>query len=176
MSARSLACGAALALAAALAPAGAAARDAAPAYDLALLDGGRVASADLAGKVVVVNFWATWCAPCLAELPAFDRYARAHRDAGLEVIAVSLDAPDALGKVRRLVKDYAFTTAIAEGSRIDGFGKVLPLPSTFVLDRRGVVRKARWRKEPFIDEKALEAVVTPLLQRRPDSSPGVPAS
>jgi thiol-disulfide isomerase/thioredoxin len=135
----------------------------APPYSFALLDGSRLASKDTAGQVVVVNFWATWCAPCRAELPLFDAYLRKHRDEGLRVVAVCLDDPLDRPKVQAAMKNYVLATALREGSDFAGFDPILPLPKTFVIDRKGVVRKAGWTAEPFIDEKALEAVVTPLL-------------
>ena len=63
----------------------------APERDLTGLDGNRVRLSDYAGKVVVINFWATWCAPCRAEIPAFVRLREQYHDKGLEIIGVSLD-------------------------------------------------------------------------------------
>lgn len=71
----------------------------APAITTTLLDGSSFDLAALSGKVVVVHFWATWCAPCRVEMPAFEAFYRAHKSEGLMVVAITLDTPDDLAKV-----------------------------------------------------------------------------
>src|SRR5262245_65599796 len=66
-------------------------REPAAAFQLASPDGKMLALSDHRGKVVLLNFWATWCEPCLEEMPAFERVARAYRERGLVVVAVSVD-------------------------------------------------------------------------------------
>jgi thiol-disulfide isomerase/thioredoxin len=61
------------------------------AFSVATPDGGMLRLADLKGKVVLLNFWATWCEPCLEEMPAMERLSRAYRDRGLVVLALSAD-------------------------------------------------------------------------------------
>jgi cytochrome c biogenesis protein CcmG/thiol:disulfide interchange protein DsbE len=63
----------------------------APDFQLTLVDGSHVRLSELRGQVVVLNFWATWCVPCRAELPLLDRYYRLRRDAGLRVFAVTTE-------------------------------------------------------------------------------------
>jgi thiol-disulfide isomerase/thioredoxin len=133
----------------------------APVFELALLDGGRLSSKSLAGQVVIVHFWATWCAPCRLEMPVLDAWARAHP--GVKLIAVSLDDPVDPKAIRQAVKDFSFIEALAKGSTL-GFDPVLPLPSTFLIDRKGILRKAGWRGTPHLDAAALDAVVAPLLK------------
>src|SRR5208282_3739180 len=82
--------------------------EAAPAIRAKLLDGTTVSLAEDAGKVVVVNMWATWCAPCREEMPALDAYYRAHRDEGLVLVALSMDDPKDEAKVRAMTKGYSF--------------------------------------------------------------------
>jgi peroxiredoxin len=136
----------------------------APALELKLLDGNPVRLADAAGKVVLVNYWATWCEPCRAEMPAMDAYYRRHRDQGLIILAVSMDKPSDEAKVREVMKNFTFPAALAKDVSATGYGRIWRIPITFVIDRRGVVRKDAWTVDTGIDEASLEMVVTPLLR------------
>jgi thiol-disulfide isomerase/thioredoxin len=135
----------------------------APAIQLELIGGGAFNSVDQSGKVVVLNFWATWCAPCREEMPAIDAFYRAHRAEGLEVIAVSIDAPRDLDKIRRIVKNYSFATALALGKQASGYGRLSRVPVTFVIDRNGVLRFDGYKFAKLLDQPTLEKIVTPLL-------------
>jgi peroxiredoxin len=105
---------------------------------LADLDGKRHRLRDLRGKVVLLNFWATWCKPCKREMPALDEMYRAGRDRGLVVLAVTDDDPDA---VRELAKKAGYAFPIALDSERKAFEQysVVGYPSTVVLDRQGGV-------------------------------------
>ena len=110
----------------------------APAFSLSRLDrDGRLELASLRDKVVLINFWATWCEPCKRELPRLQRSWERYQGRG--VVFVGIDAQDFDDRARRAIKRYGMTYPVA----YDGAGKVLgrygglPLPKTFVLDRRG---------------------------------------
>jgi thiol-disulfide isomerase/thioredoxin len=136
----------------------------APPFSATLFDGRAFSLADARGKVVMVNFWATWCAPCRAEMPAIDAFFRAHRDDGLVVIAVSMDRAADEAKARAAMNDYAFGAAFAKDASFKDYGRIWRLPLTFVVDRAGVLRKDDWYEDPGIDAAKLDAVVLPLLQ------------
>jgi cytochrome c biogenesis protein CcmG, thiol:disulfide interchange protein DsbE len=138
----------------------------APPLEGTMFDGTRFALADYAGKVVVLNFWATWCAPCREEMPALDAYYRRHRSEGLEVVAISMDNPRDEAKARELMKAYAFPAAFGREMGIKGYGRIWRLPLTFVIDRQGVLRKDGWYGDPLLDAATLEQNVTPLLRAR----------
>jgi thiol-disulfide isomerase/thioredoxin len=138
----------------------------APALEAKLLDGKSFSLQDAAGKVVVINFWATWCAPCRAEMPALDAFYRKHRDEGLVVLAVSMDEPDSEARVREVMKAFGFPAALGPQSDFKGYMRIWRLPLTFVVDRSGVLRKNDWYGDPGIDEPLLERTVTPLLHSR----------
>ena len=133
-------------------------------------DTGRVARrqhfnlADDKGKVVIVNMWATWCAPCREEMPALDAYYRRHRDQGLVLIALSMDDPKDEAKVREVTKAYSFPVGLAHDTYLNGYGRIWRLPLTFVVDRRGILRKDQWYGDPGLDAPLLEQTVTPLLR------------
>jgi len=145
----------------------------APVVRAALLDGRAFDSAEQRGKVIVVNFWATWCKPCREEMPALDAYYRAHRAEGLEMIAISIEDPDDLAKIKGAVKNYSFPVALAAGGKIDGYGRLSRVPVTFVIDRDGVLRFDGFKFSKTLSLPALETLVTPLLRNSKGTAVGV---
>ncbi len=138
----------------------------APAFSATLFDGSAFSLVAHRGQVVVLNFWATWCAPCRAEMPAIDAFYRRYRDAGLAVVAVSMDRPADAAKARVVMRDYTFAAAFAVDASFKDYGRIWRLPLTFVIDRDGVLRRDDWFEDPGIGEAALDATVLPLLNRR----------
>ena len=128
-----------------------------------LLDGQPFSTERIKGKVLLVNFWATWCGPCRAEMPEIDAYYRQHREQGLEVLAMSVDDLGSEVKVREVVKPFVFPVAMMKSSRLSGFGPVWRLPVSAVLDREGRLVKKDWSAEPKLDAATLDAVIKPLL-------------
>jgi len=135
----------------------------APPMEAKFIDGTHFSLSEHAGKVVVLNFWATWCAPCRAEMPALDAYYQKHRAEGLQIIAISMDDPKDETKVREVMKNFAFPAAMARDTNIKGYGRIWRIPLTFVIDRRGILRKDGWYGDPGIDLPLLEKTVTPHL-------------
>jgi peroxiredoxin len=114
-------------------------REPALAFSVATPGGGTLGLAELEGKVVVLNFWATWCEPCREEMPAMERLARAYRDRGLVVVALSVDREGA-SVVRPFLKRHGLTFPIGldPDQAVARLYRVWALPSTFILDRAGV--------------------------------------
>ena len=108
-------------------------------FSLRTPDGGTFRLSDHRGKVVLVNFWATWCPPCREEMPAMERLYRQHKDHGLVLVAVSLDADPAL--VPPYLKASKLTFPVALDPKAEAANKygVRALPSSFVVDRRGTM-------------------------------------
>ena len=146
----------------------------APPLDGRLFDGTRFSLAENAGKVVVLNFWASWCAPCREEMPALDAYYRRHRSEGLEMIAISMDSPRDEAKAREIMRAFSFPAAFARETTIKGYGRISLLPTTFVIDRQGVLRKDGRYGDTPLDTAILEKTVTPLLRARMNSALFVP--
>ncbi len=108
-------------------------------FTLPLADGSQFRLANQRGKVIMINFWATWCGPCREEMPAMERLWRHQKDQGFVLVAVSLDAnTDA---VAPYVKQLGLTFPVALDPKMDAgnvYG-VRALPSSFIVDRRGKV-------------------------------------
>jgi peroxiredoxin len=106
-------------------------------FTLTDLSGRQLSSADWKGKVVLVNFWATWCPPCLEEMPAMERLWRAHKDAGFVLVAVSVDTDPR--KVAPFVTEHRLTFPVALDSTMSVANKygVRALPSSFIVGKDG---------------------------------------
>ena len=141
----------------------------APAVRAELLDGGTFDSVKQRGKVIVVNFWATWCKPCRAEMPALDAFYRAHRAEGLELLAINIEGPDELAKVKSAMKNFSFPAALVSNGETEGYGRLSRVPVTFVIDRRGVLRFDGFKFAKALDRPTLEKIVTPLLRNSRDA-------
>ena len=143
---------------------GAALADSSPPSIVAtLLDGSAFSSERTKGKVLVVNFWATWCGPCREEMPALDAWYRARREQGVEILALSVDELVDESKVREAARPFSFAVAMMKASKLSGFGRIWRMPVSAVIDRQGRLVKQDWFVEPRLDEAALDAVVKPLL-------------
>lgn len=114
----------------------------APPFDLATLDGSRVALADFRGRPVVINFWATWCVPCRVEMPMLIGAWRGHRDRELEIVAVNLTDQERGKDVRRFVEELAlpFHVALDARGRVRERYGLVSLPTTLFVDSAGTVR------------------------------------
>lgn len=134
---------------------------AAPEWRLTKIDGTELSSADLKGKVVVVDFWATWCPPCKEEVPGYIAMQKAHEAAGLVIVGVSLDQKGP-PVVREFAEDYGINYPLVMGDQevVAAFGGVQAIPTTFLIDREGQVRH---RKVGMMDAADYEALVASLL-------------
>lgn len=112
----------------------------APEFSLTDLSGNPVQLSQLRGKVVVVDFWASWCEPCRQALPELEQIYQRHQEAGLVVVGVNVDrdAANARSFLRRT--RVSFPVVHDEGQRVAGQYRPPRMPSTFVIDRQGVVR------------------------------------
>ncbi len=139
----------------------AASASAAPNFKLQAADGSTVDLKSLQGKVVVVNFWATWCGPCRAEIPGMLEVYSKYRGKGLEIVGVSLDQQGfsvVTPFVQRMKIDYP--VVVGDGDLVAAYGNFQAIPTTFVVDRKGNIvgeHTGSMTKEQF------ESMIKPLL-------------
>jgi len=115
------------------------------------------------GKVVLVNLWATWCPPCLEEMPAMERLWRRHKDAGFVLVAVSLDGDPK--KVPPFVSSHKFSFPVALDPKMTVAEKygVRALPSSFVIDRTGTMTGVALGPRAW-DDTAAHGLVQAMLR------------
>lgn len=135
----------------------------APDFHAVTLDGRSLSLSSLRGKVVLLNFWASWCGPCRGEMPALDAFYKARRDHGLEIVAISQDAPAQDAVVRALASGLSFPVALERDAAYRGYGDIYALPTSFVIDRSGVLRLDGARHPVIFDVYKLDQVISPLL-------------
>ena len=134
----------------------------APALVVARLDGAVFDLAALRGKVVIINFWATWCSPCRAEMPQLDAFYRRYRARGLELLGVSVDDAQDRDAVVRVMKSFSYPAALAAAAKVNDFGAPVAVPTTWIIDAKGIVR-ARLIAGNAATMQSLEQAVLPLL-------------
>jgi thiol-disulfide isomerase/thioredoxin len=142
------------------------AADASSDFVLPDLDGRDVRLSDFAGRVVLVDFWATWCTPCVAALPAIEKLFERYASEGLTVLSVAIDGPETVASVgpsaRRM--GLTFPVLLDEESRVvSAFNPGRTVPFQLLVDRRGRIVKRRQGYAPG-DEKLLEAELAALLK------------
>lgn len=114
----------------------------APDFALTDQDGEKIRISDYRGDVVILDFWATWCPPCKAEIPGFVDLHNRYGDEGLTIIGVSLDQTG-WNDVRPFLKKHNVEYPVALGNRkiVEAYGGIRSIPTTFVIDPEGKIRK-----------------------------------
>jgi cytochrome c biogenesis protein CcmG/thiol:disulfide interchange protein DsbE len=134
--------------------------DVAPEFTRTDVSGKQVQLSQYQGRLILLNFWASWCAPCREEMPLFSKWQRDLGSRGLQVVGVSMD--DDAGEVKKFLAAYPVTYPIVMGDAgfAGQFGGVLGLPLSYLIDARGRV-VARYQGE--VDLAKMEAKVKELL-------------
>ena len=133
----------------------------APNWQLRDINGKPINLADFKGKVVILDFWATWCPPCRQEIPGFVTLQRKYQDKGLVIIGVSLDQQGP-GVVKPFVRELRMNYPVVMGDEkiVSDYGGIEAIPTTFIIDRQGEVVTAH---QGFRDSATFEAEIRPLL-------------
>ncbi len=135
--------------------------DPAPEFQALSLDGERtVALADYAGQTILVNLWATWCAPCRFETPYLQSVYEENQERGLMIVGVSVDSPFALDQVNDFLEEMGVTYDILLDPGSVSTDAFLPFgyPASYLIDREGVIRFAREGPIAEGDPEFLEAL------------------
>jgi thiol-disulfide isomerase/thioredoxin len=112
----------------------------APNFSLRTVEGKKVELQDFQGKVVVINFWASWCPPCRSEIPGLLEVYRKYRPKGLEIVGISLDS-DGWRKVSPLVREMNIEYPVVMGDHdvANAYGGIRAIPTTIIVDRNGKI-------------------------------------
>ena len=130
-----------------------------------LIDGKPYSLNNNRGKVILVNFWASWCEPCREEMPAIEAFLKKNKARGFEVLAITMDKPSDMEQAKQIMRNYSFLFAEKNQINYSGYGRIWRIPSSFIIDKQGILRKNGLTGDPKVDTKLLEEVVTPLLSQ-----------
>ena len=134
----------------------------APAWKLKDITGKDVSSADFKGKVVVVDFWATWCPPCRAEIPGYIALQKKYADKGLVIVGISVDEDGAKSVAPfAKAKGVNYQMLLSTDDVVASFGGVEGIPTTFLIDRAGNIRD---KKVGMAEEADYEKLIVELLK------------
>ncbi len=122
----------------------------APAFDLPDTRGGRKSMESYKGKVVMLNFWATWCGPCKQEIPDFIELQEEYGDQGFEIVGISLDEAGQEAAVKGFVrqKGMNYDVLFDDGSVAQAYGGVRSIPTTFLINREGEIVSSQVGLQP----------------------------
>jgi peroxiredoxin len=136
-------------------------RPVAPNWQLRDVTGKQVSLADFKGKLVILDFWATWCPPCRQEIPGLVGLQRRYQDKGLVIIGVSLDRQGP-GVVKTFMHQLGMNYPVVMGDEkiVSDYGGIEAIPTTFIIDRQGKVVTVH---QGFTDDATFEAEIRPLL-------------
>lgn len=115
----------------------------APDFTLTDLEGNRITLSDFRGKVVLINFWASWCPPCRAEMPDIEAVYQEYKDKGVVVVGIDIREPEDI--VRQFVADggYSWTFVLDTTGAVASTYAITAIPTSFFLDKEGVIQAAR---------------------------------
>ena len=135
----------------------------APVLDVTTIEGTRITSESLKGRVVMVDFWATWCGPCVKSLPIYQEMYERHKAKGLTIIAVSID--DELPNLKRFVKAHNLKLPIVHDAdkTLVKFFAPPKMPTAYLIDRAGNIHEIHAGYEPG-DEAKIEKKIKAMLE------------
>ena len=139
----------------------------APDFTLPDMDGNNFQlSQNIEGKLTLVNFWATWCMPCRAEMKKLKKIQKKYEDKGLQVVCISVDDPKTVSKVKSFIKTnrYKYTVLLDTNNEVMRLYQVTNPPYTFLVNEKGelVYTHSGYRKG---DEKILEKHIAEILEK-----------
>ena len=136
--------------------------DTAPDFSITADNGQTISRANFGGKLLVLNFWATWCAPCIEELPSLDQFQREFANSGVVVLGVSMDKDEKLYKRFLSRVNVSFLTARDPANKINAEYGTFKFPETYIIGRDGKVLMKIINSTNWVDEKMLRYVKSQL--------------
>jgi peroxiredoxin len=135
----------------------------APDFTLKSLTGKNIKLSELRGRVVLINFWATWCAPCKEELPFFNRLYGKYKGVGLEILGVNIDKAVSQASQMSGMFGLTFPILLDPDGRVSELYRIRSMPTTFVVAKDGTVRHIHWGFGPT-DVTRYESEIRGLLK------------
>jgi peroxiredoxin len=134
-----------------------------PSFELRLLDGRLVRSSDLKGRITVIDFWGTWCRPCLTEIPWYNEFYRDYKARGVLFIAPTVDSGTE-AEVRTAIRNLGieYPVAVPSLKELDALGEIEAVPTTWVINKRGELEEEFLGTFPG-KHRTLRALVDRLL-------------
>jgi len=133
----------------------------APAFSLLDLNGNKVSLSDFKGKVVILDFWATWCPPCVKEIPHFIELYKEYKDQGLAIVGISVDR-QGIGVVKAFNQKFKinYPIVMTDSQVVTAYGDITGIPTTFVIDPSGKIQRMY---VGYRDKSVFEADIKELL-------------
>jgi len=132
--------------------------DRAPSFSIVTDNGRQISTEEFGGKVLVLNFWATWCPPCIDEIPSLDAMAKQLGPKGVVVLGVSVDRNEAAYERFRKQAQIGFLTARDPEARISASYGTFKYPETYVIDSRGRVRQKHIGPRNWLEPEILQSI------------------
>jgi len=135
----------------------------APDFTGKTLSGKNIKLSELRGRMVLINFWGTWCAPCKEELPYFNRLYGKYKGVGLEILAVNVDKVVSQAAAMSGALGLTFPTVLDPSGDVSDLYRIRNMPTTYVVGRDGVIRFVHWGFGPA-DPPRYESEIKSLLK------------
>jgi thiol-disulfide isomerase/thioredoxin len=134
-----------------------------PQFDLANVAGGSIKNSDLKGKVTIIDFWATWCEPCLVEIPRYNELRQKYAGKNVEIVGVTIQS-GTLEEIKPKVEEFQmeYPVVVGDDQVVEGFGGVIGYPTTFLVSKDGTIFKKILGSPPGKQEQ-LEKDIDALL-------------
>lgn len=133
-------------------------------FELSTIDGRKVKLSDLKGKIVMVNFWATWCKPCIQEMLMFVKIYEKYKERGFEILAITVDAVEDRPKVVTLAGEQKINFPILYDQSVASLYGVSTFPTSIFIGKQGTVRYQNTGFSPQTGERDLEIVIEELMK------------
>jgi DsbE subfamily thiol:disulfide oxidoreductase len=130
----------------------------APAFELPTLDGKSLGTAALRGRIVLLNFWASWCGPCRTEMPVLNQLAKQYGPRGVTVVGVNVEPERAPALEWLKATPVNFPVLFDADSHVSAAYQVTGMPTTVILDRKGVVRYVHKSYVPGTENEYLDQI------------------